>query len=196
MFRSVVAILLAFVVAIGAGAGSVHLALDASDRFGTIDVGPWSAYPDLGTPDADPYSRARFAREGTLALGQAEGLVFTARQDSEGAVLAPSCRYRIAGDLPPARFWTLHVVDADGQAIRGEGRQARSAALHSQSLLRAETGEAVIVAARRMQPGNWLALPDAAGFALRLTLYDTSVAGGGRIAEVAMPVIERQACDG
>jgi hypothetical protein len=196
MLRSVIAIFLAFGIAVASGAGSVYLALDQSHRFGTIDIGPWTAYPELGTPEADPYSRARFAREGTLALGSAEGLVLTARSDSAGAMLSPSCVYRLVGDMPPARFWTLHTIDAEGRAHRPDGPAARTAALHSQALLRSEDGDAVITAALAIQPGNWLRTPDIPGFGLVVTLYDTSIAGSARISEVSMPEIVRVSCNG
>jgi hypothetical protein len=84
MLRTVFLIAFALAVAIGGGAASAWYMIDRGVAFGAVSVGPWTAFPDRGTPAADPYSRARFARTGDLSLGQAEGIVFSARRDSGG----------------------------------------------------------------------------------------------------------------
>ena len=73
MFRTVFLILATLAIAIGGGAASVWYALQAQEGIGAITIGSWTAYPNMGAPDADPYSKARVAREGVLALGRAEG---------------------------------------------------------------------------------------------------------------------------
>lgn len=195
--KSLLAIFLAVAIAILGGAGSVWLALEQAPRFGTASIGPWIAYPEIGTPDADPYSRARFAREGALALGQGEGVVFSARRDSAGRDLDPSCTYRLEGDLPPARFWTLYTIDAEDHPVFEAGSpDSRVTALNSQALLRGEDGTAAVTLARSIQPGNWLKTPAEAPYALVLTLYDTTIAGSARIAGVSMPSLTQAGCNG
>ncbi len=44
----------------------VDYALDSFEGFGELRVGAWRAYPAAGTPDADPYSKARAARKAYL----------------------------------------------------------------------------------------------------------------------------------
>jgi len=194
MFRTVFFTLLAVSIALVGGAGSVWLALERDFGFGSVAIGSWVAFPDHGTPEADPYSRARFSRETDLALGRAEGLVFTARRDADGAILERRCAYRMEGSVPPARFWTLSARDAANAVIAIEDGRAR--ALHSQALLRQPDNPAVITVSNHPAPGNWLALTGAGPFSLVLTLYDTAIASSSRIAEVELPRIVREGCDG
>ncbi len=81
MLRTVFVVALSLAIAIGGGAASVWYALKMPDGLGAVSIGPWTTFPDLGTPDADPYSKARIAREGVLSLGLAEGLTFVAQRD-------------------------------------------------------------------------------------------------------------------
>ncbi|RIK87171.1 MAG: DUF1214 domain-containing protein [Hyphomicrobiales bacterium] len=194
MLKSILLTALTLAIALVGGAGSVWLALDRDFGFGTVTIGNWTAFPDHGTPAADPYSRARFSREADLALGRAEGLVFTARRDSDGRPLLLECRYRIHGSLPPARFWTLYARDADHRVITVEG--GRAPALHSLALLRGPDNTVATTVSRHAAPGNWLAVAGSGPFSLVLTLYDTAITSSARIAEVELPGITREGCDG
>lgn len=194
MLKSVLFTAIALGIALVGGAGSVWLALDRDFGFGTVTIGNWVAFPDHGTPQADPYSRARFSREADLSLGRAEGLVFTARRDAGGEPLLRECSYVIEGNLPPARFWTLSARDGDNEVIGIEG--GRSPALHSLALLRRPDDTVAVAVSGRPAPGNWLALDGAGPFSLVLTLYDTAIASSARIAEVELPRIVREGCDG
>src|SRR5690606_22878685 len=64
MLKSVLSTLLVLVIAIGGGAASVAMMIETVPPVGAVVSGPWTAFPASGTPEADPYSRARFAREG------------------------------------------------------------------------------------------------------------------------------------
>ena len=193
MFKTIFLTALTLAIAIGGGAGSVWLALDRDLRFGAVTIGAWTAYPDRGTPQADPYSKARFARETDLALGYAEGLTFTARRDAGGELLVPGCRYVVEGSLPPARFWTLHARDARGRIVDPDGE--RTPALHSFALLREADNTVSINVSSHPSPGNWLAVGGSASFVLVLTLYDTAIASSARIGEVELPQLLRDGCD-
>ncbi|TIU26055.1 MAG: DUF1214 domain-containing protein, partial [Mesorhizobium sp.] len=81
-----------------------------------------------------PYSKARVAREGVLALGQAEGLSFIAERDSDGEQLKRQCAYEIEGGFPTARFWTLYAADRSLGVV--ETGKPRLAALQSYQVLR------------------------------------------------------------
>src|SRR5690606_5185360 len=115
---------------------------NTQEGVGAIHIGPWIAFPDIGTPDADPYSKARVAREGVLALGRAEGLSFVAEHDTAGDALKRECAYTIEGSFPTARFWTLYAADNSLDAI-ATGKP-RSAALHSYEILRQPDNSAII----------------------------------------------------
>ena len=84
MFKRIFNTAIVLVLALGGGIWSVDKVLDRFEGFGELRVGVWSAYPAAGTPDADPYSKARAARKAYLALGTAEGLPFYARSDNSG----------------------------------------------------------------------------------------------------------------
>lgn len=43
--------------------------------------------------------------------------------------------------------------------------------------------------------GNWIATGGSGPMAIVLTLYDTQVAGGSVLADIAMPQVIRQGCD-
>ncbi|QPC88658.1 DUF1214 domain-containing protein [Mesorhizobium sp. NBSH29] len=191
-FRTIFLIALVLAIAVGGGAASVWYALKAPEGFGALRAGPWTAFPDLGTPQAEPYSKARTARDGILTLGRAEGLSFTAQTDSAGAPLDLRCIYQITGDTPAARFWTLYAANAALTPL-ASGHQ-RPAALHSMQLLRQPDNSMVITAGRPAAPGNWLPVTGTGPFALVLTLYDTPAASSAETRETDLPRIERGFC--
>lgn len=194
MFKFIALTCVTLAIAIGGGAASVWLALDSDFDFGSIRIGAWVAHPARGTPDADPYARARFSREADLALGHAEGLTFLAYTDEAGDHLDFDCRYVIQDGLPPARFWTLHARDSSGHVSRLSG--ARPAGLHSLALLRERNNTVTTMVSRQPAPGNWLAIDGKGEFFLVLTLYDTAITSSSRIADVELPRVTKVSCDG
>lgn len=193
MLKNILSTLLVSAIAIGAGGGSVWYALDARSGVGAIRIGPWTAFPDVGTPQADPYTQARVAREGVLPLGRAEGLAFVAETDSSGAPLQRECRYSIDGSFPTARFFTLYAADAALDLI--ETGKPRRAALQSQQLLRRADDTALVSTGRRPQPGNWLAMAGTGPLAFVLTFYDTPIASSTGLSDVQLPAIRKVGCD-
>ena len=191
--RLVVSVLLVFLVAIGGGAASVQFALDRLAGFDALTVGPWTAFPNRGTPDADPYSKARFSRDAELPLGQAEGLAFRATVDSAGTPLRQACSYRIEGKVPAARLWTLYPA-ADAAAPPAP-RTMPWPGLHSMQILRRADDTFEIVASPAPHPGNWLATGGDGTMTLVLTLYDAPAIGGPGAAQVELPQIYRAGCE-
>lgn len=193
MLRTVLLTAAAFAIAVLGGAASVWYALERREGAGALTIGVWTAFPELGTPDADPYSRARVAREGFLMLGRAEGLSFTATRDSGGAPLRRECSYAIEGIVPSARFWTLFAADASLRPLAPEAH--RHAAIHSQQVLRGPGNVVSIGLSSSASPGNWIAVSGSGPLAVVLTLYDTPAASNAGFAEIDMPRIERGRCD-
>ena len=192
MTQTLVSVCLMLLVAIGGGAGSVWWMTGEKSRVGAVRAAEWTAYPDLGFPDADPYSRAKVAREGRLALGRAEGIAFVADRDLAGAVLRRECDYRIEGNFPVARFWTMMAATPDGRPLpAGVSRPAAQ----SRQLLRQADGSIRIEASRAATPGNWLGIGGKGPLAFVLTLYDTSIANGENVADLDLPRIQRLRCD-
>ncbi|MGN6584526.1 MAG: DUF1214 domain-containing protein [Rhizobiaceae bacterium] len=195
MLRNFFLTLLTFSIAIGGGAASVWYALDADDGFEALRVGAWTAFPALGTPDASPYAKAAAARNGVLALGHAEGIRFLTSRDSSGAPLSRACTYKVAGNTPPARFWTL--FPADSRSLRPiEAKDGLPGKLQSWAVVRQADGSFTVAVGPHPAPGNWLAISGSGEMALALTLYDTPAATSSEIGSVELPKITRAGCDG
>lgn len=74
----------AFVVALILGAGSAILLIRSGGLGGDVAVGPWETDLTIGSTQADPYTRARVAVAGLLALNRNETIYFTAHRDDAG----------------------------------------------------------------------------------------------------------------
>lgn len=192
MLKTAILTLLSLAIAIGLGGGSVWYALNAQDGVGAIRIGQWTAFPDIGTQGADPYSKARVAREGVLALGRAEGLSFIAERDESGEPLKRECAYTIEGSYPTARFWTLYAADQSlGVIDTGKSRQA---ALQSYEVLRQADNTVAISVGNRPAPGNWLLTNGSGKMYFVLTFYDTPIASSTGLSDVTLPRILRAGC--
>ncbi len=192
MFRTIVTTTIFLAIALGGGIASVWYALDSNRSFGSIKIGNWIAYPEAGTPNADPYSVARRARDGELPLGQAEGLRFYAKIDSEGKSLSGRCNYTLEGNVPQARFWTLYAAGPGLAAIRSTAH--RNTALHSRQLLRRQDSSFAITIGPDPAPGNWISVSVPGPVVFVLTLYDTQVASAVTSAGHDFPGIVRADC--
>lgn len=193
MLKNALLTLLSLAIAIGGGGSSVWYALKTQDGVGAIRIGQWTAFPDIGTPAADPYSKARVAREGVLALGRAEGLSFIAERDSSGEQLMRQCAYKIDGGFPTARFWTLYAADQSLGVVQ-TGRP-RLAALQSYQVLRQPDNSVIISVGSRPAPGNWLLTEGAGRMYFVLTFYDTPIASSTGLSDVTLPQILRVGCN-
>ncbi|MEJ0097843.1 MAG: hypothetical protein WDM84_07845 [Bauldia sp.] len=83
--RFLIDLAIGVIVAIAVGVGSAWYAVDRGRLFGAVAVGGWTAWPQEGGADADPYTLAMLARTGEVPLGTGEGLSFTAQNDASGA---------------------------------------------------------------------------------------------------------------
>ena len=194
MFRTPLVIATALAVAFGLGILSSIYALRATVGFGAIALGPWTAFPSAQTVDADPYAKAHRARDGKLLLGGAEGLTFTAATDSENRTLVENCRYEIKGITPPARLWTLHAADRNGNPLV-DARPGLPEGLNAWSVLRGADSNFSIRISASATADNWLAVPEGnAPFLLVMTLLDTPTAGSSGVIDLAMPGIVRLDC--
>lgn len=179
----------------GIGISSAWYMAESTQPLDAIKLGPWVASPNAGTPDADPYSRARLARTGELPLGSGEGLALVARTDNNGRELQSDCIYRVFGQTPQARLWTLSVEAADGQPIASRDGIT---AIGSSGLFRQRDGGLDIVVAPNPQAGIWLASNGGkrSGIPIRLVarLYDTPARTVTALTNFVMPAISRERC--
>jgi hypothetical protein len=193
MLKTALLTLISLAIAIGLGGYSVWYALNAQDGVGAIRIGQWTAFPEVGTLAADPYSKARVAREGVLALGQAEGLAFVAERDEAGDPLKRECAYTIKGSYPTARFWTLYAADQSLGVIGTD--KPRQAALQSYEVLRQADNSVVISVGNRPAPGNWLLTNGSGKMYFVLTFYDTPIASSTGLSDVTLPRIVKAGCN-
>jgi hypothetical protein len=192
VFRLPALVVLTLAIAFGGGAWSASWMLKATSGFGAIQLGSWSAYPELQTVNADPFAKAHRAGDGRILLGRAEGLVFTAGTDETGAALSGRCTYEISGSTPPARFWTLRVAGAGGEPVEAPSRVPTS--LNSWTTLRNIDGTFRIRLSGSPNPGNWIWLHADSNISFVLTLIDTPTAASVSMVELDMPKISLVGC--
>jgi hypothetical protein len=188
--RFVLHLLMMIAVALSVGFGLSYYALTDGRLFGAVQVGPWIAWPDVGSPAPNPYTRSLLAREAMLQLGQAEGLRFIASVDGDDQPLTRNCAYRIKGMTPLATAWTLVALDADGRNIAAPDSDQ---AMRSTGVARLNDGSIEIGVGTGLMPGNWLELTGSGPFTLVLNLYDTA-AFSGFSSDESMPAISRGDC--
>ncbi len=171
--RALPGILLAMAIGAGTGLGLTAFSVGGGTGAGTLRIGAWQVAPKAGTTDADPYARAVAARLGALPLALADGLAIIADRDSAGDPLDGRCTYRVAGAMPPARFWTLTAANGDYRAVVGDG--VRQGFTSYEIVRRADAPDEIVVAPEA-RPGNWLPSGGVADLRLILRLYDTPIA--------------------
>ncbi|WP_158818712.1 DUF1214 domain-containing protein [Methylocapsa sp. S129] len=184
--------LIACVVGLALGLWATALSLRSGRGFDATTIGAWTVSEKAGAPDADPYTRAGLERSGEIPLAAGEGLQFIARADDTGAALNSRCTYLVGRVTPPARYWTLSLVDRQGFPV--ENPAARYG-FRSSEIVRDADGGFVIAVAASAHSGNWLPIGSEGRFALALRLYDSPVsATAGAIEKTAMPRISRESC--
>ena len=163
-------IVLVGVMGLALGIVASAFALTRLSPFDQVRLGAWSIEAHAGSTEADPYSRARFARSGEIPLAIGEGLQLIARQDDDGRPLDARCVYRIGPRAPAARYWTLSLTDPQGFPV---ANPADRYGFRSSEILRAGSGDFVVTVAADVQPGNWLPVGARGPFLLALRLYDS-----------------------
>lgn len=189
--RLLIDIAIAILVATITGFGTAWLAVEHGHMFGSVSIGPWTAWPDAGSADADPYSVALLARSGEVPLGAGEGLAFTATTDSQGEGLSGNCTYQVDGQTPAARLWTLTAYDAEGRLMVNP---AHRSGFQSREILRKPDGRFSIIVSPVVEPGNWLPTARVVKLQLVLRLYDTPLTTTTEFVNIDMPTIDKVRC--
>lgn len=179
-------------VALAVGFGLSWYALTDGRLFGALQSGPWTTWPQAGSPNPDPYTRAFITRNAALQLGQAEGIQLVATTDSDGRQLDRACRYRIDGRTPTATFWTLVPVDGGGATV---ARPDGPTGFESNRIARANDGSVQLYISKSLSPLNWLEIRGNGPYSLVLSLYDTTIFSAvGATETVTLPSIIREDC--
>ncbi|PCH46692.1 MAG: DUF1214 domain-containing protein [Hyphomicrobiales bacterium] len=185
---------LIFVILLGLGLGGVLSVVSIQNNlgFGAVTIGQWTAWPQAGSRDADPYTKAKVAANGEVPLGAAEGIAFHSRLDSKGEALALNCQYQITGQTPPARFWTLTAHNIDGSIVGTPSGGA--ATIHSRNIIRQSSGKIVVMTGPFMSGGNWVETSGKGPYELVLRLYDTQITSTSGLLDPEMPEIILMGC--
>lgn len=184
--------LFALAVAALVGLGMTYFALSRGAAFGTLSIESWTAFPKIGTIDADPYARASISRTGRLPIALGDGVSFALRTDDDGKALDGRCSVVLSGITPAARYWTLTLYNVDGDLI---ANTVNRYGFTSEEIVRRADGNFEIVVAPRANPGNWLPTGGIDHYQLVLRLYDTAVGVSTKAGrEVPMPGVATRSC--
>lgn len=156
--------------------------------------GPWVEWRNAGTVDADPYTRARFARTGEMVLSSAVVRRFEAGTDSSGQNLASGCDYVIEGAGLPGRWWSIAVYNDRGGLI---ANPADRYGFNSEEVALQPGGGFLVALARDAQPGNWVPTGGAGRLVVILTLAGltpVSALSNAPEADPELPLIRRVSC--
>lgn len=189
--RALAHFFLFFVVSLSVGFGLSYWALEKGQLFGTLRIGPWIAWSDVGSPRPDPYTRAYISRNANLELSRAEGIKFVAKQDSDGRDILAECNYRIDGTTPETSLWTLAAINSQGTSLVREGGPMT---LRGDHINRAEDGSFALHVGPSLSSSNWLETTAEGQMQLVLTLYDSSVFSGLTSLSNSLPSIFLERC--
>src|SRR3954454_18566927 len=178
--RLLIGFLFAFAVAAAFGLGLTQFALTRGTAFRAITIGAWTAWPETGPSDIDPYARAAIARSGELPIGSGDGVAFFASSDDTGHALDGRCTVTIAGTTPAARFWTITLYDLDGRLVPNA---ADRYGFTRQEITRRADGLFNTALAPAARPGNGLPTGDFDRYVVVLPRYDTPVGVATRTAK-------------
>ena len=182
------------VIGVAGGLASAWYMVEAGSNLSTRTVGPWKTWISAGRIDADPYTRAHYARSGSLPLSSTVARTYTATTDNEGRKLYAECEYAVEGEGPHQAWWTLAVFDHRGRLINNPiARHAYNAT----TVLRDTSGRYAIALAREARPGNWLPTGRTRTLALVMTVFwsaqldesESEIEG-----EDQLPTIRRKVC--
>lgn len=182
------------IVFIGLGLGSVLSLVSVRENqgFGALKVGAWTAWPDAGSAQADPYTTAKIAADGNVPLGAAEGVAFTASADGENQPLRRECSYQLLGKMPQARIWTLTAQNGDGRVLID--RLERPSTVLSSNVVWQSDETLSITSSRSHATGNWLPVDGNGPMRFVMRVYDSPVTSGAAVAELVLPAIKRVSC--
>lgn len=181
-------------VLVGGLSALVLSGLVGSVRVGSkVDIDGWQSDFAVGSDAADPYTRARIARHGLLALARTEAVYFVRNVDDEGSTLTGDCRYRVSGGDLPAEWWSITLYDA-ASMLPANDDEALSV---DATALGGDDWQAIVSPTRPDGETPWISSRGATDFDLTLRLYlpDGALFDDPQ-GTLSAPSIERLDCGG
>ena len=177
--------------------GGVTSSLSMVDKGSTLTTrasGPWVMWAAAGRTDADPYTRAHFARQGSIPESSTVTQTWQARADSDGQTLHSACEYVVEADIIDPGWWSMAVYDERGTLIPNPSERY---AYNSQTVALDQNGGYIVTLARDARPLNWLPTGGAGRLALVLTrqaLKPGATAADAAASLKTLPGIRRITC--
>lgn len=164
--KTAVFVLVGALAGAAAGAGSAWWLSGHEGWLGEVRVGEWQGSRVIGSPDADPWTRAITSRIGLLALERSEATYYIVERDADGRRFEERCRYRVEFGKLPARWWTLTIYDEERFLARNEDEA------HSVGQWHDDLPGAIHIGLEE-PPENlpWLSSNNAGRFSMLLRLY-------------------------
>ncbi len=156
-------------VVLAGGLGSSWYVTQWGSALTTETTGPWVMWIAAAREDADPYTRAHFARSGALPLPADLAETHTARTDSDGRALHSSCDYEITFAPSSHAWWSIAVFDWEGKLIPNNTDRY---AFTSQTAAIGGDGRFSGMLSRSASPGNWLPTGGGGRIVLVFTVID------------------------
>ena len=173
--RHVVAILISGILGLGAGAGTALWAAGMTgpglNLGGGVEAGGWQSDWSIGSPAANPWTRARVARHGLLALSKEEAVYFTRNTDDDGRRLSEACTYRVTGSALPALWWSVTLYDQTSYLPRNSDGALSYDRTAADAGGTSEAWSFEIAPQRPGSGGAWVSSRSAGEFDLTLRLY-------------------------
>lgn len=174
-------------IALLGGLATSWYMIDRGSPLNAVRIGSWTHWTEAGRPGADPYTRARFTRQGSLPLNAAAFSRFEAITDGEGRRLHSSCDYLLEGRITDTRWWAIAAFTESGRLI---ANPADRYGFDTSTLARAPDGRYAITLSRDVRPGNWLPTATAGRMMLVVEVQES----GSGAAAIELPVVRRVAC--
>lgn len=154
----------------------------------------WSGSKVTGSVDADPWTRARVAVSGLLALNKSQAIYFSRNTDDSGARLREDCRYRVTGGAMPARWWSITVYAADNYLPLSDDDALSFDQTEAQPAGKAEwTG---ILSPKQPEGEPWASTNKAGDFDITLRLYQPTPEAQQDYGSIPMPKVTKLDCGG
>ena len=175
------------------GIASALTVLGNSELMGQFEHDHWIGNTQVGSRNADAYTRAIVARTGLLALERSEAIYFHRFVDDEGVRLREDCAYELSGGAMPARWWSITIYAADDfLPVNGDDAFSVDA---TQVSATADKWKVRVAPDRADQP-HWISTRNAGEFNLALRLYNPAESIASAPEQVPYPKIVRTACNG
>ena len=163
-----------------------------------IDIDNWQSDWSIGSENANPYIRARVARNGLLGLRKEEAVYFLKTVDEGGEPLSEACTYRVSGGALPAGWWSITLYDSDSRLPMNEDAHL---SFDQTQALRSGNGDdtswSFQISANAPESSTaWVSSKAGGAFDLTLRLYqpDKSLLDDP-ITTLTPPIIERLSCE-